>query len=318
LFLYQGDNIDLVEPLRWAGRNPEFQAQIRAHSTTGRAMTNWQYNLLGFFHFDIIAHMSFQVAGHQTEGYRVNTPIFEGPLDLLLDLIEHAELDITTLALAQVTDQYLEYMHRLEEQNAAEVSGFLVIASRLLQIKSNALLPRPSLLAPTLEEEDTGEALARQLIIYKRFKELGAWINDRQEKGFRTYLRVVSPTYRPEPHLDLSGISIQDLVEAAKQVLYLRNNQPSLQQVVAIPRITIIEKIRSIINSLYQYGQTSFRSLIFRQNDRLEIVVTFLAMLELIKRRAINASQAILFGDIQLVATGEWDENVPDDEEYIE
>ena len=75
--------------------------------------------------------MSLQVAGHQTEGYRINTDLYEGPLDLLLDLIEKAELDITKLALAQVTDQYLDYLRKLVDYSAGEVSAFLVIAARL-------------------------------------------------------------------------------------------------------------------------------------------------------------------------------------------
>jgi len=89
--------------------------------------------------------VSFQVATHQAEGYTVETEVYQGPLDLLLELIERAELDITHLALAQVTDQYLAYLKQLEERNAAEVSAFLVIAARLIQIKSAALLPRPAL-----------------------------------------------------------------------------------------------------------------------------------------------------------------------------
>jgi segregation and condensation protein A len=112
--------------------------------------------------------VSFQVASHQTENYRVNTEVFEGPLDLLLQLIERAELDITRLALAQVTDQYLAYMRTLQEHDAAEVSAFLVIAARLIQIKSEALLPRP--VERPVGEEDPGEALARQLRLYRMFK----------------------------------------------------------------------------------------------------------------------------------------------------
>ncbi|RPJ48201.1 MAG: hypothetical protein EHM21_07770, partial [Chloroflexi bacterium] len=125
--------------------------------------------------------MSLQVAAHQVEGYRVNTPVYEGPLDLLLQLIERAELDITTLALAQVTDQYLAHLKILQKendqgQNAAEVSGFLVIAARLLQIKSSALLPRMPVETDEEGEEDPGEALARQLVTYKRFKELSGML----------------------------------------------------------------------------------------------------------------------------------------------
>ncbi|HWQ45830.1 MAG TPA: segregation/condensation protein A, partial [Longilinea sp.] len=131
--------------------------------------------------------MNFQVAGHQTEGYQVATEVYEGPLDLLLELIERAELDITRLALAQVTDQYLSYLHLLQERNAAEVSAFMVIAARLIQIKSAALLPRPTLDPSLIEEEDPGEALARQLILYKKFKEKAAYLDQRSAQGLRTY-----------------------------------------------------------------------------------------------------------------------------------
>src|SRR5512135_468158 len=105
-----------------------------------------------------------------TTRYTVNTPVYQGPLDLLLQLIERAELDITRLALAQVTDQYLAHLRAMQDAPAEEVSAFLVIAAKLLQIKSEALLPRPPVRVEG--EEDPGEALARQLIIYKRYREI--------------------------------------------------------------------------------------------------------------------------------------------------
>jgi segregation and condensation protein A len=110
--------------------------------------------------------------------YTVRTPVYEGPLDLLLDLIERAELDITSVSLATVTDQYLASIKALEQLNADEISAFLVIAAKLLQIKSEALLPRPPSRAPG--EEDIGRALVDQLKLYKRYKEIGVWMNERQ------------------------------------------------------------------------------------------------------------------------------------------
>ncbi|HJS28904.1 MAG TPA: ScpA family protein, partial [Anaerolineales bacterium] len=101
------------------------------------------------------------------EGYKVSIPVYEGPLDLLLNLIEQAELDITRVALAQVTDQFLAYLQNLTIVSPEEISAFLVIAAKLVQIKSEALLPRPP--ARAEGEEDPAEALARQLRIYKRF-----------------------------------------------------------------------------------------------------------------------------------------------------
>ncbi|MBN1370604.1 MAG: segregation/condensation protein A [Anaerolineaceae bacterium] len=248
--------------------------------------------------------MSFQVAAHQTEHYRVNTPIFEGPLDLLLELIERAELDITTLALAQVTDQYLAYLKNLTERDAAEVSAFLIIATRLVQIKSAALLPRPSIDAP-IQEEDPGEALARQLIIYKRFKELALNLHERELNGLRTYLRVAPPPVRYEARLDLSGVSLPDLVLAARTVFFSLPVLPDLNNVVSRPRITIREKIHSILVTLREIGQTTFRSLFQTRPDRVETIVTFLAMLELVKRRIIFAQQDDLFGDIQIQSSSD-------------
>ena len=259
--------------------------------------------------------MSMQVASHQTEGYRINTEVFEGPLDLLLELIERAELDITRLALAQVTDQYLAYMRALQERNAAEVSAFLVIAARLVQIKSAALLPRPSIQHREDEEEDPGEALARQLILYKRFKELAAALGERDAVGLRTYLRVSAPP-RMEPRADLSGFNLNDLRLLAREVFTGAVDLPALSEVVAAPRITIREKIRSILDILRQNNSITFQRLLAEKRSRLEIVVTFLAMLELVKRHIVDAQQSGLFQEIELAAVGEWDESQEENIEF--
>lgn len=264
--------------------------------------------------------MSLQVAAHQVEGYRVRTTVYEGPLDLLLQLIERTELEITSVALAQVTTQYLAHLRAMQESDhdAAEVSGFLVIAARLVQIKSAALLPRPSLTAQAEEEEDPAEALARQLVQYKRVKELAAFLGQREAAGLHTYLRVAPPSVKVEARLDLSGLTLQHLAAAAQEIFLNKPDLPALSRVVAAPRVTIREKIVSIVDSLRRVGQTTFRSFVRRREDRLEIVVTFLAMLELIKRHVVNANQAELFGDIELSSTGEWDEKEDAPLEFIE
>ena len=137
--------------------------------------------------------------------YTVQTPVYEGPLDLLLDLIERAELDITEVSLALVTDQYLAYISGIEELNADEISAFLVIAAKLLQIKSEALLPRPPAREPG--EEDAGRSLVDQLRLYKRFKEIGGWLNARRDSNLQTFLRIAPPP-KVEPKLDLSNITL--------------------------------------------------------------------------------------------------------------
>jgi segregation and condensation protein A len=237
--------------------------------------------------------------------YTIITPVYEGPLDLLLQLIEHAELDITRLALAQITDQYLAHLNSLVESSAEEVSAFLVIAAKLIQIKSEALLPRP----PTREpgEEDPGDALARQLIIYKRFKTLAGLLAERQAIDLRTYPRS-APSPRFDSTYELSGVTIDDLIAAARLVFSRASPQLSLGTVVAPPRVTIREKIGLISNFLRRYPRFSFRQLLTTGGLRLDIVVTFLALLELIKRQLVQVHQDKLFADIQIEPDGDWNE----------
>jgi len=250
--------------------------------------------------------MELGVATHQARAYTVATPVYEGPLDLLLQLIERAELDITRLALAQVTDQYLEHLRALEETAAEEVSAFLVIAARLIQIKSEALLPRP----PVRDEgeEDPGEALARQLLIYKRYKEAANYLAKQEAAGLHTYLRLAPPP-KVEGALELTGMDLSTLAMAAREALLRLDARPTLSTVVAAPKITIREKIAWIIRSLRREGGASFRTLLPDQPTQLDVVVTFLALLELIKRRMVRVRQEALFGEIQIEPGGSLDES---------
>lgn len=229
--------------------------------------------------------------------YTVNIPVYEGPLALLLDLIERAELDITTVALAQVTDQYLAFVRALEQTTPDEISSFLIIASKLIQIKSEALLPR----SPVREagEMDPAEDLARQLILYKRFKDIGLWLEDRQNRNLRSYLRVAPPP-RVEVKLDLSGITLADLLDAAERIFTQEQEKLSLGTVISAPKVTIREKIELIAARLRIDQKTSFSTLLGEKPTRLEVVVTFLALLELVKRYRVQAQQESLFSEIAI------------------
>jgi segregation and condensation protein A len=225
-------------------------------------------------------------------------------LDLLLHLIEHSELDITKLSLSHVTDQYLEYIHHLTDIAADEVSVFLVIAAKLLQIKSEALLPRPPEREPG--EEDPGEALAKQLIAYKRYREIAGILMQREEAGLKTYLRIAPPP-KLEGNVDLSGVTIEDIIAAAQDIFVDINLADALKSAVPPFRVTIREKIYLITEALRKHPNLAFRSLFSKGHSRLEIVVTFLAMLELIKRHLVTVSQDSLFGDISLEVSEAWD-----------
>ena len=247
------------------------------------------------------------ILGRHTN-YTVQLPVYEGPLDLLLALIEHAELEITTVSLALLTDQYLAYIHGLDQARPDEISAFLVIAAKLLQIKSEALLPRP----PVREagEEDVGQTLVDQLKLYKRYKEIALTLDERQLAGLRTYLRVAPPP-KMEAKLDLSNLTFEALLAAAASVYAKSNSKEPLASVIAAPKITIREKIDLIAKTIKQISHASFRSLLGERPSRLEIVVTFLALLELVKRYRVEARQDALFSDIQIDRLEDW----TDDEE---
>lgn len=241
--------------------------------------------------------MDLNIASHQTGNYTVQIPVYEGPLDLLLQLIERAELDITAVALAMVTDQYLKYIRALQDARAEEISAFLVIAAKLIQIKSEALLPRPPV--RDAGEEDPAENLARQLRIYKQFKQIANWMEGRETAGLRTYLRLAPPP-KIEGRLDLSDITLEDLFRAAESIFLNEKEKQALGTVISAPRVTIREKISYIAGHLNKTDQASFKELIRGAKTRLEVVVTFLAMLELIKRYRVAARQDSLFGDIEI------------------
>jgi segregation and condensation protein A len=190
-----------------------------------------------------------------------------------------------------------------------ELSSFLVIAARLLQIKSETLLPRP----PIREEgeEDPGETLARQLLEYKRYKQVAKNLDQRKNMGLHTYIRLTPPP-KTIPKVDLGEFGLNDLVNLALEIFSRDESKPDLQTVVTAQKVTIRQKIHLISGRLRQLGRSNFNSFINSSSTRLEIVVTFLALLELVKQRIVNAQQADLFGEIELELSGQ----LAEDEEF--
>lgn len=237
------------------------------------------------------------IEGVETRPYEVRLPVFEGPLDLLLHLIEQESLDITKISLAQVTDQYLDYISLLEELSAEALADFLVIAAKLLLIKSEMLLPRPPGAPGEEEEEDIGDELAHQLIEYKRFKEAAGGLKQREESGLRAYVRIAPPPRLDKP-LDLEDVSLADLVEAVQRALNVRPPRPPVSEVVTPFTVTVAEKMTFIEQKLERQQRVSFNQLLDQATSRQEIIVTFMAVLELIKLKGIEVRQDRLFGKI--------------------
>jgi len=250
---------------------------------------------------------------NESPGYLVVTPLYEGPLDLLLHLIERSELDITKLSLSVVTEQYLDYLNHILSKSSQNVSEFIVIASKLIQIKSEVLLPRTPI--RDLGEEDPGESLARQIREYKRFKEISSILLNRQDADLRNYSRLV-PSPIVERGFKIEGITLQDIINAAISAFSRVDKDIPLGTIISVPRITIREKINRISEFLLTNHKGTFQQLLSSKPQRLEIVVTFLAMLELVRLRLVFTSQENLFDDIEFEKSPKWGNSTEIDLEF--
>ncbi len=240
----------------------------------------------------------------ENESFQLTLPIFEGPLDLLLHLIEREELDITNIALVAVADQYMQYLHEGDIVNLDALADFIYIGARLLLLKSRALLPRPpSIGGETEYEDDPTDDLARQLIEYKLFKEAAGQLRSIEQAGLHSYPRIAPPPELPPP-LGLDGVTmdlLRDMVEAALH----RTPEEEPPPVIRPHKITIREKVELIRARLAVDGRVSFRALIEACATKMEIIISFMAVLELIKSRVLDAHQDTAFADIVLVPSEE-------------
>ncbi len=230
--------------------------------------------------------------------YQLELPSFAGPLDLLLHLIERQEFDITSISLVKVTEQYLAQIERLKEDRIENLIDFLVIAARLVLIKSRALLPQTPTL-PGDEEEDPAEALVRQLRQYKQFKQATAWMQEREKAGLRTYLRVAPPP-KMERRLDLTGVSVETLLTAVHAALARTESKTDSVALVKPRQVTIEGQIKYLRRRMKANGRSTFDEILSSRATRVEVAITLLAVLELIKRQELTAVQPELFGPIEI------------------
>jgi segregation and condensation protein A len=241
-------------------------------------------------------------AAEQSEFYKIELPVFSGPLDLLLHLIERNELDITAVSLVAVTDQYLEQVKQLSGERLEQLMDFLSIGARLLLIKSRALLPIVPEGPGIEDEEDPAEALAQQLRLYRRFKIAASFLAQQEREGLRTYLRVAPPPTL-ERNLDLTGVDLDSLISALHAALERADlKEESVSVVVQKRSVTIEDQIGLLRQNIGEHGRVAFNDLLSTRATWSEVSVTLLAVLELIKRHEVNARQPDLFGPIEIVA----------------
>lgn len=235
--------------------------------------------------------------------YQVHLPSFEGPLDLLLHLIEKRQMEITTISLVAVTDQFIAYLGVTAEVPIARMAEFVAMASRLLVIKSRSLLPRT---ARPEDEADIADVLAdaeelrRNLLEYKLAKEIAAVLRQRADAGLQSFARTAPPqgveealAWTPPP---LRGLSVQALAAAFRRVLAeSREREP---EELPLPVVTVAEKITEIEALLNQQATIALSQLIEGQTRRIVIVVTFIAVLELWHLHRVAVTQHDPFGEV--------------------
>ena len=235
--------------------------------------------------------------------YKVKLDIFEGPLDLLLYLIRKNEVDIYDIPIALITEQYLDYLDLMTVLNLDVAGEFLVMAATLAKIKSKMLLP-PSIDSEEGEEgEDPRAELMEHLLEYQQYREVADQLKNRKllEKDIFTRIQAEEET----PQLEESSTAIEanlfDLIDALRKVIE-RKDLPGNLMEVAVEKISVRDKMDEILSTLQEKEQVVFQALFDGLTTRYEIIVSFLALLELIRLRVIKVFQVHPHGEIRIIA----------------
>jgi segregation and condensation protein A len=218
---------------------------------------------------------------------------FQGPLDLLLQLIEKEELPIAEISIAEVTDQFVRYLDTLEEMFPEELADFLVIATKLLYLKSKTLLPY---LYP---EEDEGPSLAEQLKLYKRYSEASKIIAKLWDNKKLSYGRVEKPV-KIEEFVVPSNAQATDLQTSFINLLKRLKPVNPLPKLQIDSTVSIKERIVSIYEAVQKFRSLSFANLLSDASNKTEIIINFLALLELVKAQKIFINQREMFEDLNI------------------
>ena len=235
--------------------------------------------------------------------YKVKLEVFEGPLDLLLYLIKKEEVDIYDIPIERITNQYMEYLTLMQMLNLDVAGEFLVMAATLMYIKSRMLLPVDQQIIDT--EEDEGEdprwELIRQLVEYKKFKDAALQLGQREEEQSKVFPRRAGDVeMEADAEPPLAEVSIFDLINAFNEVLKKASARDDFREIIE-ERFTVSDKIEEILYTLRDRTEMIFSELFARATSRTEIVVTFLALLELIRLKRLKVRQEAAFGEIRVL-----------------
>ena len=246
-------------------------------------------------------------------GIRVALPVFTGPLDLLLHLIQREEIEITDIPIARIAREYLDALELMRELDLEVAGEFLVMAATLMRIKARMLLP-PAIADE--EEEDPREGLVRQLLEYRRFKEAARDL-ERLEGDRRLLFDRGAPAQLEDPEDgELQPVSLFRLLDALKRVL--QRQAPAYVHTITAEPISIEEAISVLRSSLARSGRALFEELLVHFETRLEKITAFLGLLELLKQERIAVTQEELFGPIWVAWRSDRTERIRDDRPSLE
>lgn len=256
---------------------------------------------------------------HPNEKLKLELEIFEGPLDLLLHLINQLEIDIYDIPIAQITDQYMKYLEHMKAKQLDIAGDYFVMAATLMRIKSEMLVPRNENQADLedefYDEEDPRKPLMELLLEYKQIKEVVPKFEERQEDRADYFGKDPSNILKYQEKIELKdqGLKINDLSVIFAEVLRRHKIETPQPTTIETEEITVVEKMRDIRSRIMKSGryQINFSELL-QQSTKKEIVVTFLAMLELIKDSRILVEQDTNQSDISISVIK--DESILDEE----
>ena len=233
------------------------------------------------------------------EKYQVRLEAFEGPMELLMHLIQVNKIDIYDIPIAALTEQYMAYLSEMRRFDIEVASEFLVMAATLLLIKSRMMLPKAPKETEEEEVEDPREELVRRIVEYQRYKKVSLVMEERAEDESRYVGRA--PTELPARFAPPQGLSVRALWEAFHRVMTVKRDLTIPEAIVAHEEYRVEDQMQMIVERLLAAadGATDFEDL-FSTGSRDELVATFLALLELIRRRVVVVRQPTLFGPIRV------------------
>ncbi len=230
------------------------------------------------------------------DSYQLRLPVFEGPLDVLLRLIERSQLAITDISLVAVTDQFLEHINDLEAFPPSVIAEFMAVGSRLVLLKSRSLLPRPSV----NESEECQDDLVEQLIAYRAVKEAATQLAERDARGDGAFARSTGAVVMPDQPA-FQNLAMHEASLLARALRRRLSITPAVVQMVVSKRVVSLrEMVERVLTRLVARDNIRFSEVRKSCADRNEVLTAFLAVLVLVRRRTVEAHQNEVFGEIQI------------------